>query len=428
MKIVLIVLTMLFISVSVFADNVYKTRDRLSPEEFQIFPCGGWDIPFDYDYFFKDLYDCGFNLTSFIDIKYINLAKKYKLKSIVGTSLMDRSIEDTKERAKDFTEKFTKTIGKNNLENVYFIYISDEPQANEKNKNELSILSEAISTNLKIKPYVNLLPNYANNEQLGMDDYEEYLDFYTKACKLDYVSYDNYSFFMGEAPNKPNITFTKGGAWFDEDTFYSNMESVKTIADKNKATFINTIQSARFLNMPDIEEFMIYVQGWSTLAYGGRGLSYYTYVAPIYADCGDAAYDKYGFKTPVWTYIAHMNYAIHNIGVIYKDLKNINVYHVGNIPKGCKDQKSALNVKSLSLYSQDGKANVVVGEFLDKKGKQYALVVNKNPKYSVVADIKFNKGDKILRVNDRTEGDVFQPCNIIPTYILPGEGVLFCGE
>ena len=69
-----------------------------------------------------------------------------------------------------------------------------------------------------------------------------------------------------------------------------------------------------------------------------------------------------------------------------------------------------------------------MGEFLDKKGKQYALVVNKNPKYSVVADIKFNKGDKILRVNDRTEGDVFQPCNIIPTYILPGEGVLFCGE
>ena len=136
MKIVLIVLTILFISVSVFADNVYKTRDRLSPEEFQIFPCGGWDIPFDYDYYFKDLYDCGFNLTSFIDIKYINLAKKYKLKSIVGTSLMDRSIEDTKERAKDFTEKFTKTIGKNNLENVYFIYISDEPQANEKNKNE----------------------------------------------------------------------------------------------------------------------------------------------------------------------------------------------------------------------------------------------------------------------------------------------------
>ena len=55
------------------------------------------------------------------------------------------------------------------------------------------------------------------------------------------------------------------------------------------------------------------------MAYGGRGLSYYTYVVPIYADCGDAAYDKYGFKTPVWTYIAHMNYAIHNIGVIYKD-------------------------------------------------------------------------------------------------------------
>ncbi len=425
MRSLFLILIVLLFGVGAFADNVYQTRERLTPEEFQIFPCGGWDIPFDYDYYFKDLYDCGFNLTSFIDYKYVKLAKKYKLKSVVN-SFVDRSIEDYNERAKDFTKKFKSAL-KGNLEDVYFIYISDEPQANEKNRDELSALCDAIFSDLKCKPYVNLLPNYASNEQLGMGNYEDYLDYFTKACKLDYISYDNYAFFTDPIPDRPNISVTERGAWFDEDRFYSNLESVKAVADRNRVSFINTIQSSRFMGVPDVDKYILMVQGWSTLAYGGRGISYYTFVVPNYADCGDAAYDKYGFKTPVWTYIANMNYAIHNIGSVYKNLKNINVFHVGNVPKGCKDQSSAINVKNLNLHSVNGKANVLVGEFVDREGKQYAMVVNKNPKYSVVVDIKFNKGDKIYRVNDRSEGDLIRPC-VITNYILPGEGVLFCGE
>ncbi len=424
-----ITLLIFILAIGVFAESYDEPRQRLDPEEFSIMPWGNnWSKETNMDTYFQNMYDCGFNLTNFIDAKDVKFAKKHNLKAVINGSLIDWTIEDYKARAEDYTQKIIKAAGKNNLDSIYFVYVQDEPTANDDNKARLVAFSEAIKANCKCKPYINLFPNYANEMQLGVKDYGEYLDFYTQACKLDYISYDHYAFSLGAAPNVPGMTYNEGGAGFNENGFYGNLEAVKAAADRNRVGFINIVQSVGALHWPDPDDYIIHVQGWSTLAYGAKGISYFTYNTPNLGNWRNAPYDEYGMKSPTYRSVAHMNFAIHNIGPVYKNLKNINVYHVGNVPKGCKDQSSAINVKNLTLHAIKGEPNVVVGEFVDKDNRPYAMIVNKDPKYSVAVGIEFNKGGNIYKVEDRSIGGPIKGFGGEDTYIMPGHGVLLYAE
>ncbi len=427
---ILLSLLVIILSISLFAESYDEPRQRLDPEDFIIFPWGDkFSNEPDMDKYFQDMYDCGFNLTNHIDAKYVKCAKNHHLKTVLDGGLINWNISDYKERAEDYTQKIIKAVGKDNLDSLYYVYVQDEPTMNEDTKARLVAFSDAIREKIKCRPQVNLFPTYATEKQLGTKDYDEYVDYFTKACKLDYISYDNYSFTLGASPNTPGMTYSDKGYAFNEDDFYGNLEAIRNAAIRNRVKFINIILSIGALHLPDPDDYTIHVQGWSTLAYGGRGLSYFTYTTgPGLGNNNNGPFDEYGMKSPTYRYVAHMNYAIHNIGAIYKNLKNINVYHVGNVPKGCKDSSSAINVKKLHLHAIKGTPNVVVGEFLDRDKKQYAMIVNKDPKYSVAVGIEFNKGEKIYKVEDRSIGAQVKPFGGEDTYIMPGHGVLLYAE
>ena len=194
--------------------------------------------------------------------------------------------------------------------------------------------------------------------------------------------------------------------------------------------FVNTILSVGHYNYADPDDFSIGVQGWSTLAYGGKGLSYFTFYTIPMGNWREAPHDAYGFKSPTWRYVAHMNYAIHNISHIYKNLKSVNVFHIGNIPKGCKDISSAKVIKELKLKSLGGKVNACVGEFIDKNtGKEYIIIVNKNSKYSINIDsLIFNHGNILKSVNERSNDTDFKLFGGEGANIAPGHGLLLYAD
>ncbi len=419
----------LLLTLRVFAESYDEPRQRLDPDEFSIMPwAGNCSLERNMDKYFQEMYDCGFNLTNFIEAKDVKYAKKHHLKAVINRNLVDWNISDPTKRAQDYTQKIIKEAGKNNLDNIYFAYVWDEPPVNENIKDTLVAFSDVIRENLKCRPYINLLPNYANPQQLGVESYADYLDYYTQACKLDYISYDHYAFSLGIPPNIIGKAYNESGAFFNEDGFYGNIEAVKAAADRNKVGFVNIIQSVGALHWPDPDDFIIHVQGWSTLAYGAKGISYFTYNTENKGNFRNAPFDEYGMKSPTYRYVAHMNFAIHNIGATYKNLKHINVYHIGNVPKGCKDKSSAINVKNLYLNPVNGEPNVVVGEFIDKNKTPYAMIVNKNPKYSVAVGIEFNKAGRIMKVEDRSYGKQTKPFGGEDVYIMPGHGVLLYVE
>ena len=431
MKILIAVFVVFLLGISAFAEVPSYPRQIADPDDFLLLPWGGvWLTEIDNDIIFKEMAEMGFNTTCFIKPDQVKYAKKYGLKAIVqDDGLADNSIEDLSERYDKWGSNLKEAIGSEYLDCVYEVYVRDEPTANDDLMKELSAKSDAVRKHIGCKPYINLFPDYASPQQLGTDSYDEYLDYYVKNCNLDYISYDHYAFSLGTAPNIPGMTYNEGGAGFNENGFYGNLETVRKAAIRNKVGFVNIIQSVGALHWPTPDDYIIHVQGWSTLAYGGKGLSYFTLFTPNMGNWRDAPYDEYGFKSPVWRYVTHMNYAINNISNVYKNLENINVFHIGNVPNGCNDMSSAKNIKNLDFNLVNGTVNILVGEFVDKEGKQYAIIVNKDPKYSIaIGKIEFNKGTNIKKVEDRSYGDEIKPFGGEDVYIMPGHGVLLFAE
>lgn len=428
MKILLTILIAI-LTTCVFAE--ISPRSRVAPEDFVIMPWGhAWTTNTDDDEIYREMYEMGFNVSTFMPASKLKYAKKYHLKAFIEDyRFMDNSIKDPVEKYDKWAKAMYESIDPELLDSIYQIHAQDEPSATQERLKDLSAKSAAIKKYFKVEPYINSYPNYANEKQLGQKSYQDYLDFYVQNCILSYISYDHYAFSLGIAPDIDGMTYNEGGAGFNENGFYSNLEEVRQAAIRNNVGFINIIQSVGALHWPTPDDYIIHVQGWSTLAYGAKGLSYFTLYTPNMGNWRDAPYDEYGFKSPVWRYVAHMNFAIHNIAPIYTKLKHLNVYHIGNVPKGCNDQSSAQVLKSVNLKSVNGEANALVGEFVDKDGKGYAMIVNKNPKYSLaVYEPKFAKGEKIYKVEDRSYGGQTKTFGGEDVYIMPGHGVLLYAE
>ena len=388
MKKVLLVFLLMSFVLSAFALEKAPI-ERATADEFYLMPMSGepaasdkWREE-DYAWYCKDLYECGFNATGFIPIKYLKYAKENNLKCNIGCfDLRNDKEKDINKRAEDWAKKINDAIPAEYRDTVLRIYTQDEPFP--KDLEADSAYAKAMAK-YGLVSYINFNPNYS--DILLGQPYDEYVDSFVKQCGLDYVIYDNYSWDVDEG--------------FQEDRFYSNMEEIARIARNNNAKFFNIILASAHFNYAKPTDYSLNVQVWSTLAYGGRGIGYYKYIDPERTNYVGSAYDKYGRKTETWYITQGINYAIHNLNHVYKDLEWVNTFHWGNIPKGCQGPETAKLIKSFKPSCRGGE-NLVVGEFVGKKdGKYYALLVNKDPKHSVhVNGLEFNKGTKNMLILD----------------------------
>lgn len=422
MKNTFIILVLFILSVSAFA-LVCEPEHRISAKDFYIMPMtnevsardGEWTCDEDYEDYFQTIYDCGFNTAGFMPIKYLHLAKKYKIMTNVKCDeLKDNSIEDINKRAEDWAKKIGKAIPKDLEDFVLRIYVKDEPKLSD--LPELKAYSQAIKKYTKSEAYINLNPNYADLKYLQAKSYYEYADTITKECGLNYVCYDNYSIDTDEG--------------LQENRFYSNLEEISRVADENNVGFINIISSTAHFNYAMPTDWSINVQVWSTLAYGGKGIAYFKWIDPQRTNYRGSAIDHFGNKTPTYNIIKNVNYALHNIGWCYTQLKHVNTFHMGKVPDNCKTYSDRKLIRELEPSSRDN--NLVVGEFTDKDGKYYAVIVNKSQTHSNhIRKISFNKGTNVKLIEEysnknRRERDFCNWSELM--WIAPGHGVLLKSE
>lgn len=412
---------------SVIWANTNLPIKKCAPEDFVLMPWGFWSWGMYTDptgdrsasSFYKDIADCGFNVTEFMPISEISSAKKYGLKvALEADDMVDKTNENIKERYAEWARVIKADISKEDLENIFWVYAYDEPHINI--IDTVKVQCDAIRDILGLTPYVTMHPSYAV-PGIYNGDYENYCSLYAKECRLDYVAYDNYSLFEGKG--------------LDEDRFYSNMEYARNASRKQSKGFFNVILCNGHFNYAEPNDYSIHVQGWSTLAYGGKGLGYFYFGSLDLGNFRSSAYYADGTRTPVWYYVQDMNYTIHNIMPIYKGLKNENVFHFGNIPKGSNDIKSAKFIKKLVAYNkiekEKLKPNILVGEFSDSYGERYAIIVNKDPNLSVYIDeIEFDKGKKVMRLTDKSVSldRVRDFARGEDRWIAPGYGVFIKSE
>lgn len=142
--------------------------------------------------------------------------------------------------------------------------------------------------------YINLFPVYATAEQLGVqadttphryedkipgirsDDkyvlnYRAYLDAFTSTVKPAFLSYYHYHFLKADGNGKP----------VDGAQYFLNLALIRESAQCAGISFLSVIQANTIMGgwrLPNANELRLLV--FSTLAYGGRGISYFTYWGP----------------------------------------------------------------------------------------------------------------------------------------------------
>ncbi len=206
--------------------------------------------------------------------------------------------------------------------------------------------------------YINLFPTYANNTQLGTPGdtataYRDHLRLYLEEVRPALISYDHYPFFRGR----------------DGDQYFLNLGMIREASLSAGVPFLNIIQACtiekswRLVNADEMR-FMVY----TTLAYGGRGISYFLYWGP--AAYGGLYQD--GVRTPLADVVAALNREIESLSPVLMKLESLGVYHSGSLPRGTQAIPESCPVRI------ENGADCVVGLFGAGSRSEDFMLVNRS--------------------------------------------------
>ncbi len=371
---------------------------RLEPEEFPILPWG-W-TPGDLDAL-KEIRACGFNLAGFVNPKDLDLVSEAKLKGIVSDNITLVDENDGQLDQAQIDQRvapFVRQVGQHPA--VFGYYLKDEPGAQ-----FFPGLGKWAGAFQKTAPqaraYINLYPNYASPQQMKVSTYAEYLESYVQTVRPRFISYDHYAL-MDDGSLR--------------DGYFQNLEAVREAALRHGLPFWNIVLANAHFHYAEPTEAGLRFQLYTTLAYGGRGISYFTYFAPAVGNYRLAPVDQFGHKTPTWERLRNVNLQLHRIGKVYLTLKSVNVFHHPKVPRGCSDRKTSRWLAELRG------SDLLVGEFEGPGGQPFVMVVNKSLHDSTNFHVAFKGPGEIQYVNAYT-GSIGS-WGGENTWLAPGQGML----
>ena len=232
-------------------------------------------------------------------------------------------------------------------------FITDEPSAEEFER--LRTITDKLRQLDPAHPsYINLYPNYANEQQLGTKTYDEHLSRYVDEVKPPLVSYDHYCFRIEG--------MLRGG-------YFENLEAVRRNSLSAGLDFWQIVLSTPLFDWPDIGEAEFRWQVWTSLAYGAKGISYYTYWgiddgAPHW----NAIIDVYGYRTNHYPIVRRVNLGVAKIGSHLLGLQSVGVRH-GKGTEGA-------DIGDRRYLLEGAPDRTIVGEFVREDGGAAIIAVN----------------------------------------------------
>jgi hypothetical protein len=375
---------------------------RLAPEEFAILPWGHTSGDAD---MLREVRECGFNLAGFVAPEHLDAVAASGLKCIVSDPdihVADAAAGlDEVEVQKRVATLTARAAGHSAM---FGYYLRDEPGAG-----LYPALARFVAALRQADPdhssYINLFPNYASPGQMGAPTYEEYVESFVTTVKPAFISYDHYALLDDGSLR---------------DGYFQNLEAVRKTALKHGLPFWNIILSNAHFRYAEPSEGGLRFQVYTTLAYGGRGISYFTYFAPAIGNYRLAPIDQFGHKTPTWDMLRNVNLQIHRLGPTYLKLKSVNVFHHADVPAGC----AGINA-SRHLAAVNG-GRFVVGEFEGPGGQPFVMIVNKDLHVSTAFDVKFKQPGRIMQTSAYTGQTA--PWGGENNWLAAGQGMLLSLE
>ncbi|MBC7327523.1 hypothetical protein H5T87_05350 [bacterium] len=311
---------------------------------------------------YKEIKEAGFNI-AFVSIdgafkkednlRLLDIASKVGLKCIIADTRLTWDLP-----SKDNWQKILDEIIKDYASHpaLFGYFLMDEPNAA-----HFPMLGQLVAYIKEKDPkhlaYINLFPDYATPQQLGTSIYREHVEKFVEIVKPQLLSYDYYTFLEGA----------------DRDTFFLNLRVIMEASKKARIPFLVIIQMLPHGPYRDLTKGEIAWQAFHCLAYGAKGISYFTYWTPPddpiwHPRNGIISWE--GERTSHYYEVQEVNKEVKVLGDFLYNLQAIDAYHIGEVPKGGKPLPPGTPIKSI-----EG-GNATVGFFKDSRKTYYCLLVN----------------------------------------------------
>ncbi|MDF2686076.1 MAG: hypothetical protein K0S55_1257 [Clostridia bacterium] len=341
--------------------------------------------------------------------------EKYSVKCIIHDSRLYGNVNNenlSKETISEYIQRY--------IENPYVLGNSLYDEPNMKIYKNLSDVGKKYykASSGKI-PFVNLLPIYANAEQLGIDSYKKYVEEYINNFDTDYICVDVYPLTNG------NTTLP---------SYLENLDIMGTTARESCRDFWIFIQSMPFNNMRAPSEEDMRFQVYSCLSFGAKNILHFCYATPA-SGAETFPYgmiDLNGKKTHLWYTAQKINKELKKLSPTYVKYKSLGAYSfkAGKIPDYLNFGNEYNNFDLIDNLKSDQSLLIGCFEAKEGNGKAFTLVNMSELKDKLTANISFSLKNGVKTVA-YIKGDQSELKNVSGKYNISlesGEGIFITVE
>jgi hypothetical protein len=364
---------------------------------------------------YREIAECGFNVVlppcgawdRELNRQILDLCQKTGLKAIVGDSRIVAKQPDDPDFARNLDAVMTDYAHHPALAGYFLM---DEPSAS------AFPLLGAVSRHLRQKdpkrlPYINLFPNYANEQQLGTETYEEYIARYIKEVQPALMSWDHYALLESGERN----------------IYFENLEIVRKYCLQAKLPFVQIVLTVPHGPYRDPDEADLRWQAYTTLAYGAKGILWFTYWTPPFDPLWrfrNAIINERGVPSSKYTILKDLHGRIRTLARTQVRLRSMGVYHTPPLPKG------TVALDSRSPIAECDTEEVLIGWLRDAQRRDYLWIVNRSFRQSRRVVLRLRGPVREVGVVDQIDGLTRSALydtssRSLQTVLLPGEGNLF---
>jgi hypothetical protein len=389
-----------------------------APQFFPILPWDpyhGWREPFikSRKWGLESIDDCNFNVAGFVWPEDLPACEALGLAAIVIPDAVFLSPKDWGKMTEQEIETKIKAAAERTARNsaVLGYFITDEPGAS-----NFPGLAKAVEAVKRFAPgklaYINLFPDYATIGEVGKSQletatYTEYLERFVTEVKPQFISYDNY-----QVPYSGDLKDPAKTA-----SYFQNLLEVRRVSLKYGLPFWNIVSSNQLVpeaNIPSPAGLQL--QAYTTLAAGGRGLSWYTYYSQGYKY---APIDDQGNKTLTWHFLKEVNRQAAALGPTLVRLQSSGVYFTQSSPASGLPALPGEVIKAI-----DAEVPVMVGEFKSDPEATCVMVVNPSLERSAIFKLQTLRPFRTIEIVSAEDGSLGPFNNEEGHWLVAGQGVL----
>ena len=329
----------------------------------------------------KDLADSGVDYVisgvSYKSRETLDLFEKYGVGAIAGGILPSgNSVKAYSEAAANFPDHPA----------IWGIYYVDEPSAA-----SFSRIGTNVAAIKEARPeqyvYINLFPNYASSDALGVKSYQEYIEAYCQCVPTDNICFDFYPYSWAKRKTKdaPN----DGVA-----LLYENFRMVSEACRETgrELWFVGQVNSSRPHTF--ISTNQIRFQAYTGMAFGAVNIEWACYTAGWWYN---HILDRNGEKTEQYDKMKTVNWEVHTIAEEYMKYRNVTTHFVGFTADSPEmvylSQKPVerLNADVFSEVRADNGATLVIGQMVSRTDDgSYALMISAADDPSDLETVSYN--------------------------------------